>query len=226
MAREFTKNMFIMLAAITIGAVIITYFVADIVNRSKIETLTTEHVTEIKDINSINENFTNYYLQGSISMDSAREVREVANYHFDFAFFWYNNALVNTTNLFTQRCIENCTDAMSTYLTSYQKFGESKPYFEKARTYTNKTRYIEVLGYYISFAQSGQNITLLRYKASDYLKRAAENLSLGNMENVTMLMENFSLAEANYTEQLQMYENQKNQIDGYLFFSSIREQQP
>ena len=64
---------------------IITYFVADIINRSKIETLTTQHIVEIEDINSKNENFTNYYLQGSIKMDSAREVREVGNYYFDFA---------------------------------------------------------------------------------------------------------------------------------------------
>ena len=48
MAREFTKNMFVMLVAIMVGVFIITYFVADIINRSKIETLTTEHVAKIK----------------------------------------------------------------------------------------------------------------------------------------------------------------------------------
>ena len=223
MAREFTKNMFVMLVSIMVGAIIITFFVADIVNHSKIETLNIEHVAEIRDINSINENFTNYYLQGSITMDSAREIREVANYHFDFALFWYNNALVNTTGTFTQKCIENCTDAMVTYMTSHQKFADAKPYFEEAKTFTDKARYIEVLGYYISFAQSGENITLLRYNASNYLKRAAENLSLGNMENVTMLMESFNLTELLYTGQLQAYEGQKDQIDSYLFFDTIRE---
>lgn len=212
-----------MLVAIMIGVFIITYFVADIINRSKIETLTTVHVGEIKDINSMNENFTNYYLQGSITMDSAREMREVANYHFDFALFWYSNALVNATERSTQKCISNCTDAMNVYLASHQKFGDSKPYFEKAKTFTNKERYIEVLGYYISFAQSGENITSLRYNASDYLKRAAENLSLGNMENVTMLMENFNLTEEMYSEQIQVYESQREQIDNYLFFDEIRE---
>jgi len=223
MAREFTKNMFVMLVSIMVGAIIITFFVADIVNHSKIETLNIEHVAEIRDINSINENFTNYYLQGSITMDSAREIREVANYHFDFALFWYNNALVNTTGTFTQKCIENCTDAMVTYMTSHQKFTDSKPYFEEAKTFTDKARYIEVLGYYISFAQSGENITLLRYNASNYLKRAAENLSLGNMENVTILMGSFNLTELLYTGQLQAYESQKDQIDSYLFFDTIRE---
>ena len=223
MAREFTKNMFVMLVSIMVGAIIITFFVADIVNHSKIETLNIEHVAEIRDINSINENFTNYYLQGSITMDSAREIREVANYHFDFALFWYNNALVNTTGTFTQKCIENCTDAMVTYMTSHQKFADSKPYFEEAKTFTDKARYIEVLGYYISFAQSGENITLLRYNASNYLKRAAENLSLGNMENVTILMGSFNLTELLYTGQLQAYESQKDQIDSYLFFDTIRE---
>jgi hypothetical protein len=222
MAREFTKNLFVMLVAIMIGVFIITYFVADIMNRSKIETLTTEHVAEIKDINSMNENFTDYYLQGSVTMDSAREKREVGNYHFDFARIWYSNALVNPTGNLIQQCIDNCTEAMISYQSSYQKFGDSKPYFEKALTFTNNTRYIEVLGYYISFAQSGENITLLRYKASDYLKRAAENFSLGKMENVTVLMESFNLTEVLYMGQLPVYDSQRNQIDGYLFFDTIR----
>ncbi len=215
--------MFIMLVAIMAGAVIVTFFAADIVNRSKIDTLTTQHVTEIGDINSKNENFTNYYLQGSIKMDSARETREVANYYFDFALYWFNNALATSNKNLTKFCIKNCTDAMEQYLGAYENFGKSKPYFEKAKTYTNKTRYLEVLGYYIGFAHAGQNITMLRYNASDYLRRAAENLSLGYLENVTTLMENFTTIEEAYQGAQQQYDNYRGQIDGYLFFSEIRE---
>lgn len=116
-----------MLFAIMIGAIIITYFAADIINRSKIEQLTTENITKIEDINAKNENFTNYYLQGSITMDSAREIREVGNYHFDFALFWYNNALRNVTDLLIQQCVDNCTTAMEKYLESYEGFGNSTP---------------------------------------------------------------------------------------------------
>lgn len=224
MAREFTKNLFIMLVAIMVGVFIITYFVADIVNRSKIETLNTAHVVEIEDINSKNENFTNHFLQGSITMVSAREIREVGNYHFDFALFWYSNALVNTTQNFIQRCSENCTDAMMSYLASYQKFGESKPYFMEAKNYTDKEKYLDAINSFISFAQAGQIITLLRYNASNFLRQAVENLSIGNMENVTMLMENFNLTEEDYTEQLQFYEELKDNVDNsYLFFDPIRE---
>jgi len=223
MAREFTKNMFIMLVAIMIGVFVITYFVADIINRSKIETLTIEHVGEIQDINSRNENFTNYYLQGSISMDSAREVREVGKYYFDFALFWYNTALINISKTLLQQCIDNCTLAMSNYIYSYEKFVESEPYFEKALSYTDNNKYREALGYYINFSITGQKITLLRYNASDYLRRAAENLSFGNMENVTLLMENFTLTEDLYMQGLQEYNDLKNQIDNYLFFDPTRE---
>jgi hypothetical protein len=226
MAREFTKSMFIMLVAIMIGVFIITYFVADIINRSKIETLNIENDVKIQDLNSRNENFTNYYLQGSISMDSAREVREVGNYHFDFALFWYNTALINISKTLLQQCIDNCTSAMGDYISSYGKFGESKPYFEKASGYTNKTKYREALGYYINFSIAGQKITLLRYNASDYLRRAAENLSIGNIENMknfTLLMENFTLNQGLYMEGLQGYNDLKNQIDDYLFFNPIRE---
>ena len=58
MAREFNRNMFIMLLAIMIGIIIITFFAADIIKRSEIETLQSEHTVEIKGIQSRNENFT------------------------------------------------------------------------------------------------------------------------------------------------------------------------
>jgi len=224
MAREFTKNLFVMLVAIMIGVFIITYFVADIINRSKIETIQTENTVKIEDINSKNENFTNHFLQGSVTMVSAREIREVGNYHFDFALFWYSTALKNTTENFVHHCIENCTDAMMSYLASYQKFGESRPYFVGAKNYTDREKYKDALNYYINFTKAGQSITSLRYNASKFLRQAVENLSIGNMKNVTMLMGYFNSTEANYTGQLQFYENQKDVIDNsYLFFDPIRE---
>jgi hypothetical protein len=223
MVREFTRNMFIMLVSIMVGVIIITFFIGDIMNRSKIDTLTEQHIVEISDINNRNENFTNYFLQGVVKMDSAREVREVANYYFDFALFWFNNALANQSQNLTKQCIDNCSDAMQKYLGSHESFGKSKPYFAIARSFTNNSRYLEVLGYYLGFADAGQNITMLRYNASDYLRRAAENLSFGNMENVTFLMQNFTVLEQAYQEAQQQYQEFRYQIDGYIFFSTIRE---
>jgi hypothetical protein len=223
MAREFTRSMFVMLVSIMAGVIIITFFIGDIMNRSKIETLTEQHNIEIVDINSKNENFTNNFLQGIVKMDSAREVREIANYYFDFALYWFNYALVNESGNFTERCNENCTEAMQNYLTSYQNFGKSEPYFINAKNYTNNSRYLEVLGYYVGFANAGQNITLLRYEACDYLRRAAENLSFGNIENVTYLRQMFNTTEQAYQVAEQEFQNFRYQIDGYIFFSTIRE---
>ena len=224
MARLFDKNMFIMMVAIMVGIIIITFFIADIVNQSKIDVLTEEHVVEIDDINSRNENFTDYFLQGSVTIDSGREVREVGNYYFDFALFWYTTALANMTNASIDKCIENCWSAMAEYNTSYEKFGSSKPYFEEAKTYTD--RYEEILSHYVSFSQAGQNITILRYNASNYLRQIAENLTLGNTGNVSMLMDLFNETTGLYDEELGKYEDQKDQIDDYLFFSEIREEIP
>jgi hypothetical protein len=220
-ARLFDRNMFIMLVAIMAGIVIITFFIADIVNQSKIEILTEGHVVEIDDINSRNENFTDYFLQGSVTIDSGREVREVGNYYFDFALFWYSSALANITNASIDKCIENCWSAMGEYSTSYGKFGSSKPFFEEAKTYTD--RYDTILDHYVEFAQAGQKITILRYNASNYLRQIAENLSLGNMENVSMLMDLFNETTGLYDDAVGEYEDRKDQIDDFIFFSEIRE---
>ena len=234
MARVFDRNMLIMLVAIMVGAVVITYFVADIVGKSKIDTLTIEHIVEIQGVQSKNENFTDNFLQGSIMMDSAREVREVANLNFDFALFWFNNALVNVSVWFNnewvnmtenliERCVENCSDAMIKYLASHNKFGESKPYFIESKNFTERERYIEVLGYYVNFSQLGQTISILRYNASKFLKLAAENLTIGETVNVTFFMQNYSIMEELYLIGLGEYEELKEQIDEYTFFDKIRE---
>ncbi|MCX6666263.1 MAG: hypothetical protein NT038_09475 [Euryarchaeota archaeon] len=224
MAREFTKNMLIMLVAIMIGIAIITFFIADVMRQSQIETLSVEHKTEIQDITYKSENFTDHFLQGIVKMDAAREIREVGNYHFDFALFWYSNARANTTIAFVDQCIENCTDAMTSYLSSYDNFHLSQPYFEQAKNFTERAKYIEVLGYYVAFSQAGQNITLLRYDASQYLKYAVENLSLGNMENVSILMNLFNETVELYAGQVEQYNDYGDQIDEYLFFDEIREE--
>ena len=232
---EFTKNLFVMLVAIMVGVIVVTYFVADIIRRTEIETLTTEHIMEIEDINSKYENFTDYFLQGTIKMDGGREIREEANLYFDFALFWYNNALVNAnvwynnvwingTNETVQDCIENCTLAMDDYLASHEKFNESKPFFITAMTFTERAKYVEVLGYYVSFAKLGKDITMLRYNSTKYLKFAAENISIGDFENATLLMGNFTIIEEMYQQMLADYEDQQGQIDEYLFFDEIREE--
>ena len=225
MVRLFDRNMLIMMIAIMAGVVIITFFIADIVNQSEIDTITNDFNVEIMDVHSRNENFTNNFLQGSILMDSSREIREVGNYHFDFALFWYNTALSNFSDGTISLCISNCSDAMDNYLSSYESFGKSRPYFQEAAFFTDNENYLEVLGYYVSFAEAGETITLLRYNASRFLRHAAENLSAGNMTLVELLMENFSFVQGQYREALKDYEEKKAQIDGYLFFNEIREEE-
>jgi len=219
-ARLFDKNMLMMTVAVMVGVIVITFFIADIVNQSKIETITEEHVVEIDDINSRNENFTDYFLRGSVTIDSGREVREVGNYYFDFALFWYNTALANMTNASIDKCIENCWSAMAEYQKSYNKFDNSKPYFEEAKIYTD--RYDEVLNHYVKFAVSGQNITILRYNASNYLRQIAENLSIGDIENISLLMNRFNETTGLYDEELETYDDLKDGIDTFMYFDPDR----
>ena len=68
MAREFNRNMFIMLFAVMIGVILITYFVADIARRSEIEALTGEIetiTTEKETFEARSINFTDYFMKSS-----------------------------------------------------------------------------------------------------------------------------------------------------------------
>lgn len=162
MAREFTRNMFIMLVAIMVGAVVITFLAADIVNRSQITMINTQHGIEMTDLRSQNENFTDYMLQGSIKLDAARETREVANYYFDFGLYWFNLALNEGNVSRAGLSMENSTLAAGQYLDAFANFKLAPPCFVSARNFTNTSKYTEVIGYYLGFAQAGENITMLR----------------------------------------------------------------
>lgn len=222
MARVFDRNMFIMLLAIMVGAIIITYFIADIVNRSKIETLTTEHALEIETIEERNINFTDHFMKSSVLLNDAIEDMLYGDYHFDLAAkLWYPNAKY-------ENVINNCTSAMENYLTSHQNFNTSKSFFNDTKAYTSYEKYLEILDLYLGLTGSGAKLTMLRYNASRDLKYIAENLSVAtDPMNISELMELFNetlaLYDNLYAEELGIYKGYKKEIDEYDFFEEIRE---
>ena len=227
MAREFNRNMFIMLLSIMIGAITITYFIADIVNRSKIETLTTE-ITNVKEKG---ENFTSYFLKSSVVLDQAREDRAFGNYHFDFAFVWYSSALAEKNNstmeLYKMRGIDNCTNAMPNYINSHDNFEDAGIYFRETKNYTDYEKYLTILNLYINLTASGSRLSILRYNATKYLMYLTENLTfvdnnvtyLGNVSDLLLL---FNMTIDSYNEELEEYEGYQDEIDEYEFFDEIR----
>ena len=206
-----------MLLAVMIGVVIITYFIADIVNRSTIETLTEKHTQEIETIEEKNINFTNHFLQSSLVLDTAREDRSYGDYHFDLARIFYTNGEY-------QRVIDNCTSAMEKYLNGNYNFDLSSDFFDKTKLYTNHDQYLDMLDIYVGLTRSGARLCMLRYNASMYLKLLAENMSLGgDSGNISYLMELFNMTMSEYEQELDNYNELKEQLDEYQFFQEIRE---
>jgi hypothetical protein len=228
MAKEFTKNLFIMLLAIMIGIIIITYFVADIINRSKIETLEEAIIT----VKGMSENFTSYFLKSSVVLDQAREDRAFGNYHFDLAFLWYQSALFEKNSLlmdlYKGRGIDNCTNALPNYYNSYLNFEEAKNFFNDTKIYSEE-KHLSILDLYIILTESGSRLAMLRYNASIYLMYLTENLtfdaannSVFYMENVTDLLGLFEITMQAYKEEQKKYDQVQEEIDEYEFFDEIR----
>ena len=233
MAREFTRNMFVMLLSIMIGVIIITFFVGDIINRSTIDTLTAEHKEEIITLKGQSENFTSLFLKSSGVLDQAREDRAFGNYHFDLGLLWYQSALsqknTSMTELYKARGIDNCTNALPNYLNSYYNFIESKDYFNKTKAFVSYTKYIELLDLYVNLTDTGSRLTILRYDASKYLIYLTENLTFNPgsnnvtyLTNVSDLMMLFDATMFAYGETLEEFEEYQEEIDEYEFFDEIR----
>ena len=223
MARLFDRNMFIILLAIMIGIITITYFVADIVNQSKINTLTTAHVSEVEAIEKMNINFTNNFLESSVLLDTAREHRAFGNYHFDLASLFFNAALTerNTTMIESYKniTIDNCTKAMPKYNISGLNFKMASSFFNNTKKYTEYSGYLKLLDLYINLTESGARLTMLRYNASEYLKYLTENLTVINglaaLDNVSDLMDLFNVTTDMYSNELDIYEECEEEIDEY-----------
>ena len=231
--KEFNKNMFIMLLAIMIGAVIITYFISDIANRSDMETLTTEHAGEITLLNTKNEQFTDHFMKSSVLLDAAREDRAAGNYNYDLAFLWYQSALSekNETvmNTYKSRIIKNCDDAMANYTNSKGNFEIANKYFNDTKAYTTNEKYLEILDIYVHLTKSGEKLTFLRYNASKYLQQLSEKIVMDAetgmvtySENVSEILALFNATTAAYSAELEIYEELKDEIDEYEFFDEIR----
>lgn len=233
MIRVFDRNIFIMLLAIMIGVIIITYFIADLVNHSKLETLTTEYKTEITTISSKSENFTSYFLKSSVLLDQARGDLSFGNYHFDLAFLWYNSALseknISNLELYKTRGIDNCTNAFPYYIIAYDNYKDAKSYFNETKSFTNYKLYLDILELYICLTDSGSNLSMLRYNASLYLMYLIENISYDKINNSVMYLENvtdilisFSSTIESYNNELEKYNQYQNAIDEYEFFDENR----
>jgi hypothetical protein len=230
MPKVFTKNMFIMLLSIMIGAVIITYFIADIERQSEIETYKKEIQTitfEKEYVTSQSKNFTDNFFKSLGSLDLSREYRSEGNAYFDLA------ANINYHQKDYDKIIENCTQAMELYIYSYENFLDTKDYFNDTKAYTNAFSevdaeiYIGIIDLYIDLSQSGANLCMIRYNASKYLIYIAENLSLYNESvNITDLLElyNFTKDEL-YFGELSNYNGIKEEIENEYgqFFNPIRE---
>jgi len=233
MGKEFTRNMFVMLLSIMIGVIIITYFIGDIINRSKIDTLNAEHEEEIVTLKGQNENFTSHFLKSSGVLDQAREDRAFGNYHFDLGLLWYQSALsqknITLLDLYKIRAIDNCTNAFPNYINSYYNFLESKDYFNETKAFITYTKYLNLLDLYINLTDAGSRLTMLRYDATKYLMYLTENLTFNPetnnvtyLMNVTDLMMLFNGAMFGYGEVLEEFEEYQEEIDEYEFFDEIR----
>ena len=223
MARLFDRNMFIMLFAIMIGFITVTYFIADIVNQSKIDNLTTAHVIEMEAIEEMNINFTNSFLESSVLLDTAREYRAFGNYHFDLASLFFTSALsesnISIMKSYKNITIDNCTEAMPKYNISNLNFKTASSFFNNTKKYTEYSGYIKLLDLYIDLTESGARLTMLRYNASKYLKQLAENITVTNgyvsLDNVSGLMDLFNETMGMYGGELYIYDGYEEEIDEY-----------
>jgi hypothetical protein len=222
-ARIFDRNLFIMLFSIMIGVVVITYFLADIVNQTKIDQLTAKHTIEIENIEEMNINFTNNFLESSVLLDSAREFRAFGNYHFDLASLFYTSALSenNISKIYEYKniSIDNSTNAMPKYMNSYLNFKSASNFFNNTKKHTTYGNYINLLDLYVKLTNSGAKLTMLRYNASRYLKYLAENITIQNgtafVTNETGLMDLLNMTLMMYGAEAGNYDDIEEDIDEY-----------
>lgn len=222
-----------MLFSIMIGVVVITFFIADIVNQSTIQNINTEHAQEISSINKKNVNFTSHFLKSSVVLDQAREYRAFGNYHFDLANLWYESALSenNATRmqLYKSRSLNNCTLALDKYNDAYDSFDAAMGYFSDTKSYTDYDKYLYILDLYINLTNTGAKLSKLRTEAVMYISFLSENLTYDAENNIVVYEQNVTEILSNLTITMgaigaaeKEYDDNQEIIDEYPFFDEIR----
>ena len=184
MKNVFDKNMFIMLLAIMIGAIIITYFFADIMRRSQIGKIEEKYTKEIESIEERNINFTSNFLDSLSSLTRAKNYRLDGEIKFQVSYAFYDNILSESNktrfDYYKSYIIGNSSDAMYDFSISYLNFNDSITNFNHSKSYTEHGPYIELTDLYINYSKSGARLSLLRYNISKYLLWISENLTFVN----------------------------------------------
>ena len=233
MVRLFDRNMFIMMLAIMLGVIIITFFTADILNKTKLDEIEIKHDTEIKDIQSKNENFTSRFIRSNVVLDQAREDRAIGNYHFDLGLLWYQSTLSEKNSTYFESYkimgVTNCTQAMPEYNKSYNNFNQANLYFTQTKYNTTNPKYIEIVDLYLNLTDLGADLTKNLNKASQYLKVLIQNLEFNIINNSVSFKLNLTDKLNEFEDLLdliedieQEYEDIKSEIDEYEFFDEIR----
>lgn len=219
MARVFDRNMFIMLLAVMLGAIIITFFVADIIRQSEFDVERKSYIQEIEDVTikwnifeNQSRNFTDNFFKSLSSLDFSREYRAEANSYFDFAAsIWFPQKEYLKT-------IENCTSAMESYIFANENFLNTASFFNTTNQYTTEEKYSSIIDLYIRLSESGANISMIRYNASKYLRSLAENLSLyGEGANVSELLDLFNETNEFYNKEISGYIDLTDDIENEFF---------
>jgi len=231
MVRKFDKNMFIMLLSIMVGAIIITYFVADLVRMSQIEEIEEKYTQEIEDIEKKNVNFTSQFLDSLVSLNLAKEFRMYGEINYNIAYTFYKTILSETNEVrfseYKNYTIENCTDAMSNFWYSYLNFNDSIKNFAKSKEYTNYDVYLGLGDLYINLSKSGAKLMNLRYNVSMYLRDLSELLIFDNntvkfSQNVSELLNQFNETLADFLIEDGIYSDLIDEIDLYELHDQIR----
>ena len=121
--------------------------------------------------------------------------------------------------LYKNRTIDNCTEAMPKYNISNLNFKTASSFFDNTKKYTEYDGYLELLDLYVNLTESGVRLTMLRYNASKYLKYLAENITVINgtaaLDNVSDLMDLFNETIFMYDSESEVYDEYEEEIDEY-----------
>lgn len=197
MEFETNRNMVILFTIIFIIGIAATYLAVNSMKNADINKLTDDinelennidiKENEIQSLKEKGENFTYHLLKSMSIIDISRENRSNGNFHFDYAArIWYPQKEY-------QKIIDNCTTAMTYYLSARKNFDLAKDYFAETKKTTTISSYKDILDLYIQLAHSGYSLSNLRYNASSDLTDIAQHLlNESSSGNTTELFELFN----------------------------------
>ncbi len=197
--KKFDVNLFVLLLAVMLVSITMTYILADYRNRTAMHTLTVRYEYEISNITAKTERFFDNFSIALNYIDIARSDMENGLYHIELSKYYLETGSYNLSK-------NEGKGAFYYYNESNRFFNSSIPRIISAKPHATGDYQI-LMDLYMNYTNIAKNLTMIGKEMSTESSSASSMYLEGNSGNGEKMFDNFLDTYGEYKNYTKMYDD-------------------